>query len=105
MSKSRIQVEDFVRAYLSAVERGLARAAFAQEMGIKPETVYQRVYALNRQLSKVGKQLPTLPTNGRRSIADRAIAALRGYISEESMAGEKSREPDESDGVLAEILG
>jgi len=105
MSKSRIQVEDFVRAYLSAAERGLTRTAFAREMNIKPETVYQRVYALNRQLSKMGKQLPALSATGRRSIPDRAMATLRSYVGEESITGEKSREPDDLGDVLSEILG
>jgi hypothetical protein len=105
MSKSQIQVEDFVRSYLSAAERGLTREAFAKELGIAPETVYQRVYSLNRLLAKEGRQLPTLPTSGRRSIADRALAAIEAFKNKAPTASKQAWEHDDSADVLAEILG
>lgn len=86
--KPRMTVAKFIPMYLAAVEAGTTREEFARQLGVKPDTIYQRVYDLNRQH---GAALPQLPSGGRISMADQvqaAIAAYRGGKKQPERTGE-----------------
>ncbi len=104
MTKNRIQVEEFLSAYWKAVDEGLTRDEFASRMGIKVNTVYQRVYELNVGLRKRGQGgLLLLPLQPRKSVLDRAaevVGKLGGEPSQSAAAEEEGM-----DELLADILG
>lgn len=102
MAKKRTQIDEFLTAYWKAVDEGLTRDEFAQRIGVKVQTVYQRVYELNRGLKERGQSLPLLPTGGRRSVLDKA-AELMGRLSGGRPQQEESLEDVED--PLADILG
>lgn len=76
MSKKRMQIEEFLSAYLKAADQGLTREEFARKIGVKPASVYQRVAELRRKLKERGKDLPLLGAKTRTSLVDRAEALL-----------------------------
>jgi len=74
--KSRISVEDFVGAYMQAVEDGLTRDEFANSIGVQSLTVYQRVTKLRND----GLDIPHLEgESGRVPVLERAKAALAAF--------------------------
>lgn len=73
----RVSVEDFLPLYLEAVNDGLTKEEFAEKIGVKPLTVYQRVVKL-RQDPRL-KNLPHLKGEGRPSVADRAAAIFAQF--------------------------
>lgn len=99
MSKKRMQIEEFLSAYLKAVDNGLTREEFARKIGIKPATVYQRISELRRKLKERGKELPHLKTAGRVSLVDRAEALLDRVSKPRVVEVEPAEDP------LAELLG
>jgi transposase len=74
MPEIRTKIEDFLDAYMKAVDEGISREEFAERIGVKPNTVYQRVYELRRK----GIELTALPADGRKSTLERAKAFLEG---------------------------
>jgi hypothetical protein len=70
-------IEAFLPAYLEAVENGVRLEDFADSIGVKPLTVYQRV----AKLRAGGLDVPQLAgdTVGRASVLDRAAAILAQF--------------------------
>jgi len=73
----RWSVEKFLPLYLEAVQDGLTKEEFADQIGVKPLTVYQRVVKL-RQDPRL-KNLPHLKGDDRPSVADRAAAIFAQF--------------------------
>ena len=69
--ETRVSIEKFLPLYLEAVKNGLNREEFAEQIGVKPLTVYQRVVKL-RQDARL-KNLPHLKGDDRPSVADKAV--------------------------------
>lgn len=107
MADRRIQLDEFLPAYLKACEQGLTREEFARKMGLKPATIYQRTYELRRQLKERGQDLPTLRTEGKKSLIDRAAAILEKHSGKPAKAkkAEPEVELEEAEDPLAELLG
>ncbi len=76
MKINRSSIEKFLPAYLEAAKKGMTREEFAENFGIKPATVYQRVYELRRA---TGEDIPLLASGGTVSVADRAKAILASF--------------------------
>ncbi len=70
-------IEAFLPAYLEAVQTGVTLEEFADSIGVKPLTVYQRV----TKLRAGGLDVPHLAgeTVGRASVMDRAAAILAQF--------------------------
>lgn len=106
MADRRIQLDEFLPAYLKACEQGLTREEFARKMGLKPATVYQRAYELRRQLKERGQSLPALRTEGRKSLLDRATAILEKHSGKpKPKKAEPEAEMEDAEDPLAELLG
>ena len=73
----RWSVEKFLPLYLEAVQEGLTKEEFADRIGVKPLTVYQRVVKL-RQDPRL-KNLPHLKGEDRPSVADKAAAIFAQF--------------------------
>lgn len=104
MADRRMPIEEFLPLYLKAVKDGVTKEAFAQSIGVKVATVYQRVY----ELRKNGADLPLLRAERRRSLSDRVKAIMDGYDGPKSKPGKKAEKPVEADielpNPLADIL-
>lgn len=104
MAKRRIPIDEFLPLYLQAFEDGLTRDEFAERVGLKPMTVYQRIYELREQ----NPDIPLLKTSGRATTSQKVQAIMAKYRNK---AGAKVAEVnDESEEVeqedpLADILG
>jgi hypothetical protein len=70
-------IDSFLPLYLDAVNKGLTRDEFADGLGIKPLTVYQRVVKL-RQDPRLAN-LPHLKGEERASVADKAAAIFAQF--------------------------
>ena len=57
INKTRTQIESFLWAYADAIRDKMTRLEFAEQMGVKADTIYQRVYELQCD----GHDLPQLP--------------------------------------------
>jgi hypothetical protein len=91
MSK-KIPLETFLPAYIKAYERGLTKEEFAEEIGLKPNTVYQRIYELRKD---VDPTIPLLPTRHKQSISERAKAILDQIRKgEPTKAKPKAKKPE-----------
>lgn len=77
MSK-KMPVDKFIPLYMAAVDAGMTRDEFAKKLGVRPETVYQRVYDLN---TKHDAGLPQLKMDERLSKAEAVKAAIAQYRS------------------------
>jgi len=77
----RWSVEKFLPLYLEAVQNGLTKEEFADQIGVKPLTVYQRVVKL-RQDARL-KNLPHLKGEDRPSVADKAAAIFAQFADVE----------------------
>jgi transposase len=75
MADKRIPIEKFLPLYLKAAEEGVTKEDFAKKIGLKPSTVYQRVYELRAN----GADLPLLKTAGRIPLNDKVQAILAEY--------------------------
>ena len=75
----RWSVERFLPLYLEAVQSGLTKEEFADSIGVKPLTVYQRVVKL-RQDPRL-KSLPHLRGDNRSSVADKAAAIFAQFAA------------------------
>jgi len=75
---ARWSIADFLPLYLDAVKNGLTKEEFADRLGVKPLTIYQRVVKL-RQDDRL-KNLPHLKGEDNRvSVADKAAAIFAQY--------------------------
>lgn len=79
----RVSVEKFLPLYLEAVQNGLTKEEFADQIGVKPLTVYQRVVKL-RQDPRL-KNLPHLKGEDRPSVADKAAAIFAQFADIEDV--------------------
>lgn len=76
----RWTIDRFLPLYLEAAENGTTKEEFAEKLGIKPETVYQRAYALRRQ----GVDIPLLKSKGKLPMVEQAKKALDEYRSQKA---------------------
>lgn len=74
--RSRMTVAKFIPLYMAAVDAGVTREEFARKLGVKPDTIYQRVYDLN---TNHGAGLPQLRCEGRAPLAEQVKQALESY--------------------------
>jgi|688.fasta_scaffold411982_4 hypothetical protein len=81
----RTPIEKFLPAYMEAVARGLTRQEFADQMGLKPETVYQRVYEIRRAGHP---EIPQLTANPRLTLQEKVEAILGGQKTEPKVEAE-----------------
>jgi len=105
MADRRIQIDEFLPAYLKAAEQGMTREEFARKMGLKVSTVYQRAYELRRKLQERGQHLPILPTEAKKSLLDRAAAILEKHSGKPAKAKQVEEVSEEVEDPLADILG
>lgn len=106
MADKRIPIEKFLPLYLKAAEEGMTKEDFAKKVGLKPSTVYQRVYELRAD----GADIPLLKTAGRIPIKDKVKAILADYQGGNGKAKAKPTkavevEEEEQGDPLADILG
>jgi biotin operon repressor len=117
MATSRLPIEKFLPAYLKAAEEGVTKEEFARKMGLKPATVYQRVYELRRE----GYDIPLLTCEGRQSRSDK-VAKIMAEFGKKSTASPPKKKAgpkterlvkeagentvlEQSENELAEIFG
>lgn len=104
MADKRISIEKFLPLYLKAVEENVTKEDFARKLGLKPTTVYQRVYDLRR----AGADIPLLRSAGRKTLKDRVQALLADYKGSPKAKPAKQAAPVEDeveqDDPLADIL-
>ena len=77
MSK-KMPAEKFIPIYLAAVDADMKRDEFAKKLGVRTETVYQRVYDLN---TKHDAGLPQLKLDERLTKSEAVKAAIAQYRS------------------------
>ena len=82
MGSKRWSIHEFLPLYLDAAEQGVTKEDFAKQLGIKPETVYQRVYALRR----AGKDIPLLRSVGKMPLLEQADIVLAQYKAKKAKA-------------------
>jgi hypothetical protein len=68
-------IDRFLPLYLEAAEKGVTKEEFAAQVGLKPDTVYQRVYALRRK----GMDIPLLRSKGKIPLLEQADKILTEY--------------------------
>jgi len=95
MSK-KMPAEKFIPIYLAAVDAGMTREEFAKKLGVRHETVYQRIYALN---TEHGTDLPQLKLDERLSKAEAVKAAIAEYRASKKPAKEQTTN-DELEALL-----
>jgi transposase len=71
-------IEKFLPLYMAAAESGMTKEEFATKIGVKPETVYQRVYELRR--AGLADDIPLLRTEGRVPKIERAREILKARL-------------------------
>lgn len=99
--RRRLTIDVFLPLYLKAVDEGMTKEDFARKVGLKPATVYQRVYELRRE----GADLPLLATTSRRPIKDRAKSIISEYQSRKAKKAEpKAAAPVEEEQELPDAL-
>ncbi len=80
----RIKEDEFIRAYCAAYKAGLTRDEFADSIGVKSLSVYQRAWQINHDLTDPGKrQLPLLPVRATKLTAGAAIVKLIGELMDD----------------------
>jgi len=79
MAKDRMPIEKFLPLYLAAAEQGMTKEEFAEKIGVKPETVYQRVYELRR--AGLADDIPLLKTEGRVPKLERAREIIKARLN------------------------
>jgi len=80
MATTRMPVEKFLPLYLKAHEDGLSKEEFARKLGVKPSTVYQRVYELRHPADgSSGLDIPALRSESRVSKFAKAREILEAY--------------------------
>lgn len=109
MADRRIPIERFLPLYLKAVEEGMTKEQFSKAIGLKPQTVYQRVYELRRN----GADLPMLPAANRLTLKERVQSILTEHQNGKGKPKAKPvqkkeevvEEVEEQGDPLADILG
>ena len=111
MTAKRIPIEKFLPLYLKAAEQGLTKEEFAKTIGLKPATVYQRVYEMRAN----GADIPMLRSTGRLPLKARIEAILEDYNGKakpKTKTAPAKKEPEEQvdeemteSDPLADILG
>lgn len=71
----RTSIEDFLPAYLAAVQNEVSLEDFAASIGVKPLTVTQRV----AKLRAGGLDVPSISGGQRASVMDRAASILAQF--------------------------
>jgi hypothetical protein len=99
MADKKIPIERFLPLYMKAVEDGMTKEDFAKKVGLKPSTVYQRVYELRHG----GLEIPLLKTAGRIPMLEKAKAILAEYKSEPSAKPKAKAKKPESAEIEEEV--
>ena len=80
INKTRTDIESFLWAYADAIRDRMTRQEFADSMGVRPDTIYQRVYELQCE----GHDLPQLPVRkplSRQEIIRKTLKEIRKVVS------------------------
>lgn len=95
MASQRLTIDRFLPLYLEAAENGVTKEEFAASIGLKPDTVYQRVYALRRQ----GMDIPLLRSKGKIPMLEQADKILAEYRAKKGpdKEGPKKGKPVQAD--------
>lgn len=108
MASRRWTIDKFLPAYLEAAEKGMTREAFAESIGLKPDTVYQRIYNLRKQR----KDIPLLRAAGKVPMLEQADQIMDAYRkragsrpTHSEAVNEEIPEPAADTAALSEILG
>ena len=105
----RIKEDEFIRAYCAAYKAGLTRDEFADSIGVKSLSVYQRAWQINHDLTDPGKrQLPLLPARATKLTAGAAIVKLIGELMDDpadALPEDQSEELTAEDRRNLEALG
>lgn len=88
MGSQRLTIDRFLPLYLEAAENGVTKEEFAASVGLKPDTVYQRVYALRRK----GMDIPLLRSKGKIPMLEQADKILAEYRAKKGVAKEGPKE-------------
>lgn len=99
MSNKKMPAEKFIPMYLAAVDADMKRDEFAKKLGVRTESVYQRIYDLN---TKHGANLPQLKLDERLTKAEAVKAAIAQYRS--SKKPSKGQVEQTSTDELEELL-
>lgn len=75
MSNQRWTIDKFLPLYLQAAAEGITKEEFAEQLGLKPDTVYQRVYALRRK----GADIPLLKSAGKVPLMEQATKIIADF--------------------------
>jgi chromosome segregation and condensation protein ScpB len=78
-TEKRWKIEDYLPLYLQAAKDGVTREEFADQVGLKPLTVYQKANSLRTQLAEQGIELPELASSERTTVADKAAAIIAAF--------------------------
>jgi transposase len=87
-------IEKFLPLYMAAAEQGMTKEEFAAKIGVKPETVYQRVYELRSE--GLADDIPLLKCGSRVSKLEKAkeiLKSLRGGAKAAPAKVKKSEKP------------
>ena len=87
--KTRVKVEDFVSAYLAAVRDGKTYMQLAEELGLKPSTVYQRAYELRR--NGFAELCPLAHAGRQSNVQARARKAVEDFLTGNQPVKEKPK--------------
>jgi transposase len=91
-------IEKFLPLYMTAAEQGMTKEEFAEKIGVKPETVYQRVYELRR--AGLADDIPLLKCGSRVSKLEKAkeiLKACRGGAKAAAPAKVKKSVPKDAE--------
>lgn len=103
MAEKRVPIEKFLTLYLKAHDEGITREEFAKSIGIKPTTVYQRIYELRQE----NEGIPMLRTAGRMSRKDKVQEIMATYLAKkpakkQPAATKPAEKPDAVDAAVVE---
>ena len=98
----RLGTSEFIERYCAAYKAGLTREEFAESIGVKSLSVYQRAWQINHDLTDPGqRQLPLLPARATKLNVGAAIVKLIGELMEEP-ADALPEDQDQSEDLTAE---
>lgn len=94
MANKRMSIAEFLPLYMEAAENGLTKEEFAAQIGVKPDTVYQRAYELRK--GGLEDEIPLLRTEGRVPKLEKAREILKARRSGTAKAPAKAKAKEAS---------
>lgn len=97
------RLPSFLKAYLAAFDAGMGRDEFAESIGVKPTTVYTRVYELRKLHPDLPMMKPTTAkVKGRAALVESVLAEWKAKssqpeVTEEAITAEFAGDGDDSD--------